>query len=161
MAKTSEKRENWPVLIAFVIACNLAGAIGSIFTFSAIPTWYAMLQKPSFSPPNWVFGPVWTALYILMGVSAYLAWKQGRKAAFALRIFGVQLFLNALWSILFFGMRSPALGFAGIVPLWLSIAYCIKLFWRLDRRAAYLLLPYIAWVSFASLLNLAIWALNS
>ncbi|MCX6770968.1 MAG: tryptophan-rich sensory protein [Candidatus Micrarchaeota archaeon] len=151
---------DWPALIAAIVVCLLAGAIGSIFTFSAIPTWYAALAKPSFSPPNWVFGPVWTALYILMGVSAYLAWKQGKKADFALKIFGVQLFLNALWSFLFFGMRSPALGFAGIVPLWLSIAYCIRLFWPLDRKAAYLLLPYMAWVSFATLLNLAIWMLN-
>jgi tryptophan-rich sensory protein len=90
-----------------------------------------------------------------------LVWEKGKKSHFALKIFGVQLALNALWSILFFGLRSPALGFAGIVPLWLSIVYSIKLFWNLDRRAAYLLLPYIAWVSFASILNLAIWMLNA
>lgn len=155
------KGENWLVLIAFIIVCNLAGAIGAIFTFDAIPNWYAGLQKPSFSPPNWVFGPVWTTLYFMMGVSAYFAWKQGKKASFALKIFAVQLFLNALWSILFFGLRSPLLGLVGILPLWLSIAFCIKLFWPLDRKAAYLLLPYIAWVSFATLLNFAIWMLNA
>ena len=130
------KGENYLALLGFIIACNLAGAIGAIFTLDAIPNWYAALQKPFFSPPNWIFGPAWTALYILMGISAYIAWKQGKKAGFALKIFGAQLALNALWSILFFGMRSPALGFAGIVPLWLSIAYCIKLFWGIYRRAA-------------------------
>ena len=158
--KPVRKGENYLALIAFIIICNLAGAIGAIFTFNAIPTWYAALAKPSFSPPNWIFGPVWTALYIMMGIAAYLAWKQGKKADFALKIFGVQLILNTLWSILFFGLHSPALGLACIALLWLSIAWCIKLFCNLDKRAAYLLLPYILWVSFASLLNLAIWMLN-
>lgn len=157
---SAKNGENYLALAAFIIVCNLAGAFGAIFTLDAIPTWYAFLAKPTFSPPNWVFGPVWTALYILMGISAYLIWKQGKKAAFALQAFALQLILNALWSFLFFGMRSPAAGFAGIVPLWLSIAYCIDLFWGIDRRAAYLLVPYIAWVTFATLLNLSIWMLN-
>jgi len=158
MAKT-----NWKALLAAIIICSLAGALGSLFTFSAIPAWYAGLNKPSFSPPNWVFGPVWTTLYILMGISAYLIYQKGwqkKPVRFALSIFAVQLVLNALWSILFFGLRSPLLGLAGIIPLWLSIAYCIKLFRPLDARAACLLIPYILWVSFATLLNYSIWALN-
>lgn len=155
---------SWLALIASIIICNLAGAIGAVFTFDAIPTWYAALNKPFFSPPNWVFGPVWTTLYILMGISAYLIWQKGwqkKSIRSALSLFGIQLFLNALWSILFFGLRSPLLGLAGILPLWLSIALCIKEFYPIDRKAAYLLIPYILWVSFATLLNLFIWMLNS
>lgn len=155
-----KKPENYLALAVSIIICNLAGALGALFTFAAIPTWYVSLVKPTFAPPNWIFGPVWTTLYVLMGISAYLVWKQGKKAEFPLKIFGLQLVLNALWSILFFGLRSPALGFLGIVALWLSIVYSIKLFWNLDRRAAYLLIPYILWVTFASILNAAIWMLN-
>jgi translocator protein len=160
---TSKSKISWPALAASVIICNLAGAIGAIFTFDAIPAWYAALNKPFFSPPNWVFGPVWTALYILMGISAYLVWQKGwQKKPFrsALALFGLQLFLNTLWSILFFGLRSPLMGLVGILPLWLSIALCIRVFCPIDRKAAYLLLPYLAWVSFATLLNLAVWLLN-
>ena len=156
-------KQNWLALIGFIVLSLLAGAIGSLFTFSAIPAWYSTLAKPSFAPPNWLFAPVWTTLYVLMGVSAYLIWQKGwqkKPVRFALSIFGVQLFLNALWSILFFGLRSPLYGLLGIIPLWLSIAYCIRLFWPLNRKAAYLLIPYLLWVSFASLLNLAIWMLN-
>ena len=163
MAKKSGKGSSWLALAGFILISLLAGAIGSLFTFSAIPAWYATLSKPSFSPPNWVFAPVWTALYVLMGISAYLVWQRGRKekqVSFALQIFGVQLILNTLWSILFFWLRSPSLGLAEIIFLWLSIAYCVKLFFALDRRAAYLLLPYLAWVSFATLLNYSIWMLN-
>ena len=158
MAKT-----DWKAFLASIIICSLAGAIGSVFTFSAIPTWYATLNKPFFSPPNWVFGPVWTTLYILMGISAYLIWQKGwerKPVRAALTLFGLQLFLNALWSMLFFGLRSPLYGLLCIIPLWLCIALSIRAFYPIDRRAAYLLVPYIVWVSFAAMLNFAIWTMN-
>jgi tryptophan-rich sensory protein len=173
MAKSKEKRNfikadenaktNWAALAASIIICTLAGAIGSPFTFPAIPTWYATLSKPFFSPPNWVFGPVWTMLYILMGISAYLIWQHGwkkKQVRFALFLFGMQLFLNALWSILFFGLRSPFYGLLCIIPLWICIALCIRAFYPIERWAAYLLVPYLLWVSFATILNAAIWMLN-
>lgn len=156
-------KQDWLYLIGFILLSLSAGAIGSLFTFSAIPGWYATLSKPSFSPPGWLFGPVWTALYILMGVSAYLIWQKGyekKPVRAALMLFGIQLAQNALWSILFFGLRSPLYGLLCIIPLWLSIAYCISLFRPLDSRAACLLLPYLAWVSFAAILNYSIWMLN-
>ena len=162
MAKSSGKA-NWTALAASIVICSMAGAIGSVFTFDAIPVWYASLAKPPFSPPNWIFGPVWTSLYILMGISAYLIWQKGwanKPVRAAITLFGAQLSLNTIWSILFFGMRSPSLGFAGIVLLWISIVLTMRDFHRLDRRAAYLLVPYILWVSFASILNFAIWMLN-
>ncbi len=154
---------NWAMLALFILLSLAAGAIGSIFTLNSIPTWYATLSKPSFAPPNWLFGPVWTTLYILMGISAYLIWEKGMKKKLvrnALLLFALQLILNALWSILFFGLRSPLYGLVCIALLWLSIALTIKLFYSIDKRAAYLLIPYILWVSFASILNYSIWMLN-
>lgn len=150
-------------LILAIIICNLAGAIGSIFTFASIPTWYATLIKPEFNPPNWVFGPVWTTLYILMGISLYLIWKQYEKrknAKPALTVFSIQLILNSLWSILFFGMQSPLYGLLCIIPLWASIALMIVRFYPLSRNAALLQIPYLLWVSFATVLNASIWMLN-
>lgn len=136
---------------------QLAGLVGSLFTFSAIPTWYATLNKPSFSPPNWVFGPVWTTLYILMGISLYLVWSKGKRGV---ALFKFHLVINALWSILFFGLRSPILGLITIIILWIMILALIKIFWKIDKTASVLLWPYLAWVSFASVLNLAILLLN-
>lgn len=156
-------KQNWLMLALFILLPLAAGAIGSLVTFDAIPAWYATLAKPSFAPPNWLFGPVWTTLYVLMGISAYLIWQKGResgKVKSALTMFGIQLALNVLWSILFFGFRSPFYGLLCIILLWLAIAYCIRLFHPIDKRAAYLLVPYILWVTFASLLNFSIWALN-
>ena len=139
-----------------------AGGIGSIATISNISTWYAVLEKPFFNPPNWLFGPVWTSLYLLMGWSLYLVWvapyKGTKKWAFLL--FATQLVLNALWSLVFFGLHAPWGGVAVIVLLLASIVATIKLFWPISRLAAYLLLPYAAWVSFATCLNLAIALLN-
>jgi translocator protein len=150
-------------LILAIIICNLAGTIGSIFTFASIPTWYATLIKPEFNPPNWIFGPVWTTLYVLMGISLYLIWKQyekGKNAKPALTIFSIQLVLNALWSILFFGLQSPLYGLLCIIPLWISIALMIMRFYPLSRNAALLQIPYLLWVSFATILNASIWLLN-
>ncbi|MFH0971391.1 MAG: TspO/MBR family protein [Candidatus Micrarchaeota archaeon] len=153
---------DWKKLLVSIIGCELAGGIGAIFTSPNIPTWYAALAKPSFSPPNWVFFPVWTTLYLMMGVSVYLVWnrEKNKQAEMGLKFFGVQLLLNILWSFLFFGMKSPFLGLIGIIALWLSIALTIRQFWKINRNAAYLLVPYILWVSFAAILNFSVWQLN-
>ena len=143
--------------VGFVLLCQAAGTIGSIFTFSAIPNWYAYLNKPFFNPPNWIFGPVWTTLYTLMGISVYLVWKKRKGIPFW---FWVQLVLNALWSILFFGLQNPILAFVGVIFLWLSIFLTITSFYRIHKTAAYLLVPYLLWVTFASLLNASIALLN-
>jgi tryptophan-rich sensory protein len=119
------------------------------------------LNKPSFSPPNYLFAPVWTALYILMGIALYLVWINGyKKHKKAIIVFGIQLGLNLLWSILFFGMRNPLLAFIEILLLWSFIVYTIILFYKTSKTAAYLLTPYILWVSFASVLNFFIFYLN-
>ncbi len=151
------------VAALFIIICLAAGAIGSLATYPAIPGWYVSLIKPSFSPPSWVFGPVWTVLYVLMGIAAYVVYRTGMKKPAvrdAIAIFGVQLGLNLLWSLLFFGLRSPLYGFICIVALWAAIAITIIRFYAISKNAGLLLVPYILWVSFASLLNLSIWMLN-
>lgn len=149
--------------ILAVLVSELAGIIGAVFTVSAIPAWYAALQKPLLAPPNWVFGPVWTGLYLLMGVAAFLVWRkepQRPSVRPALAIFGIQLVLNAVWSVLFFGLRSPAWALAEIVFLWFAILWTMLVFYKISKPAAWLLLPYILWVSFAVYLNYAIWTLN-
>ncbi|MDH4222125.1 MAG: tryptophan-rich sensory protein [candidate division Zixibacteria bacterium] len=146
-----------------IIVCQLAGVIGSIFTTPAISTWYATLTKPSFTPPNWVFAPAWTSLYLLMGVSAFLVWRkriENPRVNLALRFFIIQLVLNSLWSVLFFGLGSPLLGFIEIMLLWLFIVLTIVYFFRVSIIAGVLLLPYIFWVSFALVLNFSLWRLN-
>ena len=150
-------------LVASIILCQLAGLIGSLATVPAIPTWYESLKKPFFNPPNWIFGPVWTGLYALMGVSLFLAWqrrKDNSQVNIALVFFFLQLMLNVLWSIAFFGLRSPLLGLMDIVLLWTAILLTIRKFLNISRAAALLLVPYILWVSFAVLLNLSLWVLN-
>lgn len=152
----------WRLAIAIFI-CQLAGILGGIFTFEAIPNWYASLNKPFFSPPNWVFGPVWTTLYFLMGVSVFLVWDKGFKDPHrrqALKLFGFQLVLNFFWSIIFFGLKSPELALIEIVVLWYLIFKTIKAFYPISNLASFLLIPYLAWVSFATILNLAIAVLN-
>lgn len=140
-----------------------AGAIGSLFTALAIPTWYVDLVKPALNPPAWVFGPVWTALYILMGIAAFLIWKKNlnrRDVKMALGIFAVQLVLNTLWSMIFFGLHSPGGALVEIVFLWFAILATIVAFAKISRPAAWLMVPYIVWVSFAVYLNYTIWSLN-
>jgi benzodiazapine receptor len=149
------------VIVSIIIA-QMAGAIGSFFTSSSVGTWYATVNKPSFNPPSWIFGPVWITLYALMGISSYLVW-QARElpgAKIALWFYGIQLALNALWSILFFGMKNPGLAFAEIIILLISIIITTVLFWRISPLAGALMIPYILWVSFASILNYNIWQLN-
>ncbi|MBI2195834.1 MAG: tryptophan-rich sensory protein [Candidatus Levybacteria bacterium] len=152
---------NLPKLVASIVLCLGVGAIGSIFTAPAIGTWYSTLHKPSFSPPNFLFAPVWTALYILMGVSLYLLWtskKKGKEKA--IRLFLIQLALNFFWSLIFFGMHSPKVAFIEIIFLWVYIFLTIRASLTVSKIAAYLLYPYLFWVSFATLLNLFIALLN-
>ncbi len=150
------------VLILFVGLCFAAGYIGSTFTATAVGGWYASLSKPSWTPPNAVFGPVWSALYLLMGIAAWLVWRSaGAAAALALSLFGIQLVLNVGWSALFFGLQSPGAGFAEICLLWLAIAATTIAFSRVSAPAAYLMLPYAVWVTFAAILNFAIWRMNA
>jgi translocator protein len=154
---------NFLLLFSSVIICQMAGIIGSIFTTPAIPTWYANINKPTFRPPNWVFAPVWTTLFLLMGIALFLIWKKGLKrkdVKIAFSVFTFHLLLNTLWSILFFGLKSPFAAFIEIIFLWIAILISIILFFRISKIAAYLLIPYILWVSFASVLNFAIWRLN-
>ncbi len=144
-------------LIGFIFICQAAGLIGSIFTFNSVNTWYLTLEKPFFNPPSFVFGPVWTTLYFLMGVSLYLVW--GKKKT-DLKWFWIQLSLNTVWSIIFFGLKNPLFAFIIIVLLWISIFQTIKSFKKVNKNASYLLYPYLFWVSFASVLNLSIVILN-
>jgi len=164
MKKEHPIKKYLQILISIGISYS-AGLIGSIFTVEAISGWYATINKPSFNPPSWVFSPVWTILYTLMGIAAYLVWKDRNKkkiktANIALTFFGIQLVLNGLWSILFFGLNSPSLAFFEIMLLWIAIIFTIIYFFKINKTAAYLLIPYILWVSFAAFLNLNIWILN-
>jgi len=153
-------------IIKFIVAigvCQLAGFVGSIFTTPSIPTWYAALRKPAFNPPNWIFGPVWTSLFVLMGIAAFIVWNKGldRKGVkAALLLFIIQLVLNMLWSYLFFTLHSPLYAFVEIIILWLAILLTMVKFFPISRAAGYLLLPYILWVSFAAVLNFTLFRLN-
>lgn len=153
-----------PVKLLFCIAgCEAVGIAGGFFTASSIPLWYQYLNKPFFSPPNWIFGPVWTALYFLMGVSVYLVWTKSpvkKEAKKALNYFLIQLGLNFLWSIVFFNLRSPMLAFLVILALLYFIYKSCESFSKISKPAGQLLIPYLAWVSFASILNLSIIILN-
>lgn len=149
--------------LGFILLVEALGNIGSFATFSEITTWYATLEKPSFNPPNWLFAPVWTLLFALMGIALYLIWREGwdkPKVKQAIGVFGAQMILNILWSFLFFGFHLPGVAFAEIVILWLMIILNIAVFYKISKTAGLLLVPYLAWVSFASILNYAIWQLN-
>ena len=150
------------MLLLFIFVCQLAGAVGSLFTSPAIGTWYATINKPCFTPPNWLFAPVWVTLFTLIGISAFLVWEKGgdSERSKAMAIFVIQLILNALWSIFFFGLRAPGAAFAEIIVLWIVIAIMMVKFNRVDTRAAWLLTPYIFWVTVAAALNYGIWILN-
>jgi len=149
-------------LLVALVACLAAGGIGARLTAAVIPTWYAALRKPSWNPPNRVFGPVWTALYVLMAVAAWMVWRTTgvRGAPVALGLFVVQLALNAAWSPIFFGLRKPGWAAVDLVALWAAIVATGVAFSRVRPLAGYLLLPYLAWVTFAGALNVAIWRLN-
>jgi len=150
-------------LVVSVAICFAAAAVGGIATSSAVDSdWFANLNKPSFNPPNWIFGPVWSLLYLLMGIAAWQVWKESGwvAAKFALSWYGFHLLLNVAWSALFFGMRQPGWAAIEIVFLWISIAVSIILFYRHSKLASALLVPYLLWVTFASFLNWTIWWLN-
>ncbi len=150
-------------LAVSLLICQLAGLVGSFFTAPSIPVWYASLQKPSFNPPDEVFSPVWITLYVLMGISLYLIWRKPvkeRGVKIALFYFFVQLALNTLWSILFFGLKSPFLAFIEIILLWITIFLTIMKSYKVTKWAGILLVPYILWVSFAVVLNFFLWNLN-
>ena len=157
---------DWHNVIKFlvsIIACFAAGGIGTLFTFKAIPTWYAGLKKPPYTPPNWVFGPVWTILYVLMGISVFLVWQKGLTTSgvtLAFILFWVQLVINALWSIIFFGIKSKGGGVITIIVLWFLILATMVASFPVSNWAGVILIPYIVWVSIASYLNIGVWSLN-
>ena len=150
-------------LVVSILASFAAAGIGSLFTFKAIPNWYAGLKKPPYTPPNWAFGPIWTILYIPMGISVFLVWQEGlatNGAMLAFILFWIQLAFNAFWSIIFFGMKSKGGGVITIVVLWLLILATMITSFRVSGWAGALLIPYIVWVSIASYLNIGVWLLN-
>jgi len=154
--------KNFFRLIISIIICQLAGIIGSFFTVSSVGGWYQTINKPSFNPPGYLFGPVWITLYLLMGISLYLVWnkKDTAEIKIPLIIFFAQLFFNTLWSILFFGMESPVLALTDIIILLILIIMTIISFYKVSKPASLLLIPYLMWVSFATVLNYSIVALN-
>jgi len=161
--RTLKDPRAWLAAVAFVAACFLASGIGQLLGGSPRGEWYRGLAKPTFTPPSWVFGPAWTALYICMGLAGWLVWlRRGSVAVGApLALFAVQLALNAAWTPLFFGLRSPGLAMIDIVALWLAILLTAGAFFRVSAAAGWLMLPYLLWVSFAAALNFSIWRLNA
>ena len=147
---------------AAVLVCELVGITGAVFTATGVETWYATLERPAFAPPDWVFGPVWTTLYALMGAAAWLVWREGggQDRQVGLGLFAVQLALNFAWSFVFFGQEAILGGLVVIVALLVAIVATMGVFWRVDRRATLLLVPYLLWVAFATYLNYGFWALN-
>ena len=146
-----------------ILICQMAGIVGLFFTTSAIPVWYNTLNKPFFNPPSWVFGPVWTILYAMMGISFFLIWtnkSQVPKKRQTIIVFFTQLLLNAIWSPIFFGMRSPFTGLVVIIILWIFILLTMFNFYKISKTAGLLLIPYFIWVSSATILNFSIWQLN-
>jgi len=150
-------------IVLSIIICLLVGTIGSLATQSSIDTWYVGLMKPSWSPPNWIFAPVWITLYIMMGIAAGIVWNRGfyhKWVKVALYHFGIQLFLNGLWSIIFFGLEQPFFALLTICTLFILIIFTIKWFNVVNKWSAILLIPYLLWVAFATALNFEIWRLN-
>jgi tryptophan-rich sensory protein len=162
MVPTTPRRP-WIGLIVFLVICFAAAGIGSAVTTPQIDGWYANLAKPSWNPPNWIFAPVWSTLYVAMAVAAWLVWRQGgiAGAKVPLALFGVQLALNTLWSCLFFGLENPGLAFAEVLLLWVAIATTMVTFWFRSKVAGLLFVPYLAWVTFAAFLNFTVWRLNA
>lgn len=158
---TSTLIDELPGVLKSLIGPGIAAAIGSAATFSSVDTWYRSLDKPSFNPPRWVFGPAWSTLYLLMGVADYIvSHEDGEEATNAKRIYRVQLVLNGVWSVLFFGLRSPLAALVEIVFLWVAVVMMLAAFWRVSKLAAALLVPYVLWTTFATVLNASIWRKN-
>jgi translocator protein len=148
-------------LVLCIIVCLGAAGLGSLWTTPALRPWYASLSKPSWTPPNWLFGPVWTILYVAMAIAAWRVWQKVGLTAVPMQLFVLQLLLNVGWSAVFFRLRSPGLAFAEIVMLWLAILATSIGFWKVVPAAGWLLLPYLIWVSYATALNFSIWRLNA
>jgi tryptophan-rich sensory protein len=149
-------------LVAFLFACLIISGIGGLVTATSVGGWYTTLDKPAFNPPSWVFAPVWTMLYVLMAIAAWRVWRspQTDLRRRALGAFGLQLVLNLLWSVLFFGFQQIGAALVDIVLLFSAIAFNALLFWRVERLAGWLFVPYLLWVAFAALLILSLWLLN-
>jgi len=157
------KKINWIKLIGAILFCQAAGLIGSIFTVQGVNTWYLTLNKPSFNPPSWVFGPVWTTLFLFMGISLYIVWNRSKNQEsrkIAIIFFIIQWVLNILWSLFFFALQNPFLALIEIIILWIFILLTIIYFYKISKWSAYLLIPYILWVSFAAFLNYNLFILN-
>lgn len=155
------KQINWVKLVTSLVICQAAGGIGALATTPKIQTWYATLNKPFFQPPNWLFGPVWTLLFLLMGISLYMVWEKKKKLTDPIfNWFWIQLLLNILWSYLFFGAERPGWALVEILGLWWAIKMTMKSFVKAGKTPVRLLIPYLAWVSFATLLNGFVWWLN-
>lgn len=148
------------MFVLFLGICLGIGGLGGFFTGSSVKTWFPTLRKPSWNPPSWLFGPVWTTLYTFMAIAAWLVWRADGLTLVAGGLFAVQLMLNFAWSWLFFGLRRPDLAFGEILILWASILATMLAFWKINSSAGWLFVPYLAWVSFATILNFAIWRLN-
>lgn len=149
-------------IIAIAIPLLVGGASG-FFTVTGVESWYQTIQKPSWNPPNWVFGPVWTTLYIMMGIAFFLVWKEDTSEELkkiAIALFAVQLILNFFWSFIFFNLQQPGWALVEIIAMWFFILLTIFAFAQVNKTAAWLLVPYISWVSFATILNYSIWQLN-
>lgn len=160
---SQESKGQYLGLIAFLALSLVVSVLGGLVTAANVSTWYPTLQKPPFNPPNWIFGPVWTTLYILMAIAGWRVWRLRRQSVFQppMALYGLQLALNLLWSILFFGLHAIGWALADIAALLAVIAATTIVFWRVDRIAGALFLPYLAWVTFAGVLNASIWWLNS
>jgi tryptophan-rich sensory protein len=149
------------VLILMIALCFAAGGVGGLATSTGLESWYGTLEKPSWNPPGWVFGPVWSTLYLMMAIAAWLVYRKSRGfVVVPFTLFGIQLALNALWSFVFFQWRNPGAAFAEIVVLWIAIVATIAAFFPRSNLAGWLLVPYLAWVTFAAVLNFTIWRLN-
>ena len=160
------KRDTLPQaigLVAAIVICFAAAGLGGLVTTPQIPNWYADLGKPTWTPPDWIFGPVWSLLYLMMAVAAWLVWREAgfAGAKWPLALFAIQLALNSLWSVLFFGFQNPGAAAIEIVILWTAILATLVAFWNRSMLAGGLLLPYLTWVSYAAVLNVAIWQMNS
>jgi benzodiazapine receptor len=148
-------------LLVSLAVCLGAACLGAFITMPSLRPWYANLNKPTWSPPNWLFGPVWTILYVAMAVAAWMVWQKSGLMERPMKLFVLQLSLNAAWSVIFFGLRSPGAAFAEIVALWLAILATLVEFWKVAPAAGWLFVPYLAWVCYAAALNLSIFRLNA
>jgi tryptophan-rich sensory protein len=154
--------KRWVPLGLFLVLAFAAAALGALATATSVDTWYPTLRKPDWNPPSWIFSPVWTFLYLLMAVATWRAWRTEDvvTARRTVSLYSAQLTLNALWSILFFGLRQPGAALLEIIVLWALLVLILLRYWRLDRVAAVLWIPYVAWVTFAAFLNGTLWTLN-